>query len=1500
MNMGFPGCLLLRARHPLGRSSAACTGAGNTRIPILLAWLWASMTGLPMADPAIPELTQLRLVNSPSGCAGRVEVLHNQQWGTVCDDGWDIKDATVVCKQLGCGTALSAPRGARFGRGSDRVWLDEVNCAGTEAALTNCEIRPWGQNDCTHKEDAGVVCSDSGISEVAQIRLVNSWSRCAGRVEVLPNHQWGTVCDDNWDLKDAEVVCRQLGCGTALSAPGGARFGPGSDHIWLDEVHCAGTEVALSNCRAQPWGDSNCNHGEDAGVVCSDAGISEVAQIRLVNSRSRCAGRVEVLRNQQWGTVCDNSWDLQDARVVCRQLGCGTALSAPGGARFGPGSDRIWLDDVNCTGTEVALSDCRAQPWGVNNCTHGEDAGVECSDAGISEVAQLRLVNSRSRCAGRVEVLHNHQWGTVCDDSWDPQDAGVVCRQLGCGTALSAPRGARFGQGSDHIWLNNVNCAGTEVALSDCRIWLGGDSNCNHGKDAGVVCSGSDISEVAELRLVNSRSRCAGRVEVLHNQQWGTVCNDNWDLQDAGVVCRQLGCGTALSAPGGVRFGQGSDHIWLDDINCTGTEAALSDCWARPWGDNNCTHRDDASVVCSDAGISEVTQLRLVNGPSRCAGRVEVFHNQQWGTVCDNSWELQDAGVVCRQLGCGTALSAPGGARFGRGSDHIWLDDVNCTGTEVALSDCRARPWGDSNCTHGEDAGVVCSDVRLVGGPHRCAGRVEVRLDGPWGTVCDDGWDLGDVAVVCRQLGCGPAMEALSSKVFGQGNESDPVLMMNVQCQGTEAALGSCPYEDPGDFCLHDEDAGARCQAANVGVSSSAPGVSPHSPGAGVSAALPVVRLVGGPHRCAGQVEVRLDGRWGTVCDDGWDLGDVAVVCRQLGCGQAMEALSGKVFGQGNEADPVLMMNVQCQGTEAALGNCSYMDPGDLCQHDEDAGARCQGASSEVRLVGGPHRCAGRVEVRPDRRWGTVCDNGWDMKDVAVVCRQLGCGPAMESLSSKVFGPGVKSDPVLMTKVQCQGTEAALGNCSYIDPGDLCQHDKDAGARCQDVRLVGGPHRCAGRVEVRLDGPWGTVCDDGWDLGDVAVVCRQLGCGPAMEALSSKVFGQGNESHPILMMNVQCQGTEAALGSCPYEDPGDLCQHDEDAGARCQAANVGVSSSAPGVSPRSPGAGVSAALPVVRLVGGPHRCAGRVEVRLDGHWGTVCDDGWDLGDVAVVCRQLGCGQAMEALSVKVFGQGNEADPVLMTNVQCQGTEAALGNCSYMDPGDLCQHDEDAGARCQGASSEVRLVGGPHRCAGRVEVRPDRRWGTVCDNGWDMKDVAVVCRQLGCGPAMESLSSKVFGPGVKSDPVLMTKVQCQGTEAALGNCSYMDPGDLCQHDKDAGARCQEPFSLRLVDGPGNCSGRLEVRYDGVWGTVCDDDWSETNAQVVCQELGCGPTKPLAPKLQDRPRFGQGTGKIWLDDIRCKGTEKTLQNCAHRYWGYHNCTHQEDISVVCQDN
>uniref|UniRef100_A0A6J0USU5 Scavenger receptor cysteine-rich domain-containing protein DMBT1-like n=1 Tax=Pogona vitticeps TaxID=103695 RepID=A0A6J0USU5_9SAUR len=848
------------------------------------------------------EPPEIRLTSGPNHCSGRVEIFHEKLWGTICDDDWDLDDARVVCRYLGCGTALSAPRGSRFGQGSGPIWLDGINCTGSESAVSKCAAKTWGDHDCTHTEDAGVIC--------AELRLADGPSRCAGRVEVYHNQQWGTICDDGWDLNDAQVVCRELDCGTALKALPGSRYGSGSDTVWLDQVNCTGKEALLNECPKKPWGDARCNQQQKASVECSDPN-----EVRLVNGSSRCAGRVEVLHNQQWGTVCDDGWDLSNAQVVCRELGCGIALAAPRGANFGRGSDPIWLDDVKCKGTEAALRDCRLKPWGEHNCNHGEDAGAVCSE--------LRLVNGSSRCSGRVEIFHDQQWGTVCDDRWGSKHAEVVCREMGCGVALKAHVKAFYGQGTGPIWLDDVNCQGTESALRDCTGSTWGINNCNHGEDAGVECA-----DPVELRLVNGSHRCSGRVEVLHLQQYGTVCDDSWDLNEAMVVCRYLDCGTAISAPRGARFGRGSDPIWMDDVECTGSETSLTVCKAKEWGNNDCNHGEDAGVVCSE-------DLRLVNGSDRCSGRIEIrtSHSTAWGTVCDRTWDLNDAEVVCKQLGCGAALLAPGGAHFGRGSGPIWMDDVNCKGTEDAIQECAANTQGSNNCNHGQDAGVVCgasmtlnvANIRLTDGPYSCAGRIEVFHQQQWGTVCDDGWGIPDASVVCRQLGCGIALEAPHSAHFGRG--LGPIVLDDVNCTGSERALKDCSGRNVGEHdCDHGEDASVICSGQME------------------------VQLAGGPNSCTGRVEFKLNGSWVTIGPSGWGLPEAMVVCRQLGCGSALSAPAGNQYGIGN--GPVVLEEVKCTGSESSLTECKATPTGPhKCICGTYAGAVCEGKSGSSVII---------------------------------------------------------------------------------------------------------------------------------------------------------------------------------------------------------------------------------------------------------------------------------------------------------------------------------------------------------------------------------------------------------------------------------------------------------------------------------------------------------------------------------------------------------------------
>ena len=107
-----------------------------------------------------------------------------------------------------------------------------------------------------------------------------------------------------------------------------------------------------------------------------------------------------------------------------------------------------------------------------------------------------------------------------------------------------------------------------------------------------------------------------------------------------------------------------------------------------------------------------VRLVSSINSPS--SGRVEVFYNGTWGTICDNSWDLQDANIICRDLGYDGALSAPGDAAFGQGTGQIWLDDVKCVGNETMIAQCSHRGWGVHSCRHHEDAGVVCRTAGMV------------------------------------------------------------------------------------------------------------------------------------------------------------------------------------------------------------------------------------------------------------------------------------------------------------------------------------------------------------------------------------------------------------------------------------------------------------------------------------------------------------------------------------------------------------------------------------------------------------------------------------------------------------------------------------------------------------------------------------------------------------------------------------------------------------------
>ena len=111
-----------------------------------------------------------------------------------------------------------------------------------------------------------IILSILPSDEVVPVRLADGSSNNEGRLEVLYQGLWGTVCDDYFDVADAEVACRQLGYQTGTVA----WFLPGSGNIWLTNMSCSGSELGLNECSHAGWGPQHgCSHDEDVGVVCS-------------------------------------------------------------------------------------------------------------------------------------------------------------------------------------------------------------------------------------------------------------------------------------------------------------------------------------------------------------------------------------------------------------------------------------------------------------------------------------------------------------------------------------------------------------------------------------------------------------------------------------------------------------------------------------------------------------------------------------------------------------------------------------------------------------------------------------------------------------------------------------------------------------------------------------------------------------------------------------------------------------------------------------------------------------------------------------------------------------------------------------------------------------------------------------------------------------------------------------------------------------------------------
>ncbi|KAM9332845.1 scavenger receptor cysteine-rich type 1 protein M130-like [Pholidichthys leucotaenia] len=343
--------------------------------------------------------------------------------------------------------------------------------------------------------------------------------------------------------------------------------------------------------------------------------------------------------------ACMQAHKDQDAEVVCRELGCGP-LWLLRGALYGDVEAPVGTKEFQCGGNESALLDCRSSGSARKSCSPGEAVGLTCSEP-------VRLVGGDSRCGGTVEVKHLGEWRQVVGGDWPLKTAAVVCEHLDCGSAVSV--GERKESSERDVWRINHYCVQSGSSLRDCVTPSQSSSSLQT-----VTCSDS-------VRLLNGTSVCSGRLEVKSNQSWFSVCQADFDQQDAEVVCRELGCGPLWFLRGAL-YGDVEAPVGTKEFQC-----------GEP--------------------------VRLVGGNSRCGGTVEVKDLGKWRPVRGGDWSLKTAAVVCEHLDCGSAVSA--GWRKESSERDVWRINPYCVQSGSSLRYCVTPSSSSSLQT------VTCSDLLL-------------------------------------------------------------------------------------------------------------------------------------------------------------------------------------------------------------------------------------------------------------------------------------------------------------------------------------------------------------------------------------------------------------------------------------------------------------------------------------------------------------------------------------------------------------------------------------------------------------------------------------------------------------------------------------------------------------------------------------------------------------------------------------------------------------------
>lgn len=400
-------------------------------------------------------------------------------------------------------------------------------------------------------------------------------------------------------------------CGEGYFGSSGKRFCQKCDD------RCRSCSGSPTNCIA--CADDRYLSNNTCVSRCSNVQVGLKRQLRLTGKRSSSyEGRLEVLQNNgQWKTVCDDSWDFREATVVCRQLGLGRAIKATRGATFGPGSLPIWYDTLSCTGTEKSIFDCPTTKvlWS-RRCFHSKDAGVICAGPQTGQA----LTNL---CVKECPEGFYKAYNDICLPC-----ASSCAACLGYSTRCTKCKAPKFLKENSCIG----KCGGSQFGHTPSRTCKVCDKKCVTCADGVDGTNCTSCSEPLALKDGKCTSSCKPQLfrykgKCIQDCPLGYYkYKGNFTCVDCPKKCFSCQFDISKNAPKCTICNPSSV---FDGNGCAA----------------NCTAGKVSVPIMNATGTNNV---RLVNGSDYLEGRVEIYHEGVWGTICDDGWDFMESKVLCR------------------------------------------------------------------------------------------------------------------------------------------------------------------------------------------------------------------------------------------------------------------------------------------------------------------------------------------------------------------------------------------------------------------------------------------------------------------------------------------------------------------------------------------------------------------------------------------------------------------------------------------------------------------------------------------------------------------------------------------------------------------------------------------------------------------------------------------------------------------------------------